>query len=465
MATTGGDPSSASDDRKPLIYGGRDPWTSFSTVRVDEVNYIFGGTSNRRAGKKAIYGQVVIPPVVSDDSIVTSVILGDIEVTQRLSIMNSTTTGRPDSVLVEYLAENKGTLDRSIGVRLVFDTMLGMNDGAPFRIPDGPVTRAMVLTGKNIPELWQAFDSLRTPTLRAQGTLEGDILTRPDQVVFADWGTLADDPWTVDVDSTKGFIRKGEDEPDTATALLWLPETIHPGELFRFATLYGLGGITVSQAEDLMLGVTSPAEVSLRKKETTTVPIVAYIENGTPKDIRDMSVSIHLPAGVVLAEGQSATKTFPRLSAFSDLQCGWTIKPTLQSPQELVYEVTVVVDSKVVNRVTRSMKVKTPPVMVLWVNGGPVDGLDGVFQVKAAVKNMSDRRAERVVLTIEPPLGFAAARNEILTRPIGVLEPGRLVSVLWTFYSKSNVDALPIAVSVVSDNALDVSQSRTIRLK
>ena len=45
--TTGGDPSRSSDDEKVLIYGSREPWTSYTTVQIDGQPFIFGGATAR----------------------------------------------------------------------------------------------------------------------------------------------------------------------------------------------------------------------------------------------------------------------------------------------------------------------------------------------------------------------------------------------------------------------------------
>ncbi|HEX2951446.1 MAG TPA: cellulosome anchor protein, partial [Armatimonadota bacterium] len=53
--TTGGDPTRPASKGQQLIYGGNTPWTSFTTVRIDNTNYVFGGKTSRRAGLNANY--------------------------------------------------------------------------------------------------------------------------------------------------------------------------------------------------------------------------------------------------------------------------------------------------------------------------------------------------------------------------------------------------------------------------
>ena len=93
---------------------------------------------------------------------------------------------------------------------------MGEEDGAPIRLGNRVITTETALRGNLIPDFWQAFDNLQEPRVIAQGTLRGGSLTPPSEVLIANWGTLADKSWKVSVDPTAGFIRKGEDEPDTA---------------------------------------------------------------------------------------------------------------------------------------------------------------------------------------------------------------------------------------------------------
>ena len=50
VMTTGGDPDRLEDNNQHLIYGGENPWTSYTTVRIGNENWVFGGSTNRRAG-------------------------------------------------------------------------------------------------------------------------------------------------------------------------------------------------------------------------------------------------------------------------------------------------------------------------------------------------------------------------------------------------------------------------------
>ena len=53
VGTTGGDPDRDTDQNKHLIFGGNEPWTSYTTIRIGNENWVFGSPNDRRAWPKA----------------------------------------------------------------------------------------------------------------------------------------------------------------------------------------------------------------------------------------------------------------------------------------------------------------------------------------------------------------------------------------------------------------------------
>ena len=83
IETTGGDPSRDNDNDMPLIYGRPKPWTSYTSIAVDNEVFGFGTQTLKRAGKSARYGQVV-SSVVTNNAMTTTTQLGDVFATQTL---------------------------------------------------------------------------------------------------------------------------------------------------------------------------------------------------------------------------------------------------------------------------------------------------------------------------------------------------------------------------------------------
>ena len=51
IETTGGDPSRDEDDNLPLIYGRPKPWTSYTSIAINNDVYGFGNQTKKRSGK------------------------------------------------------------------------------------------------------------------------------------------------------------------------------------------------------------------------------------------------------------------------------------------------------------------------------------------------------------------------------------------------------------------------------
>ncbi|HOX27785.1 MAG TPA: hypothetical protein PLQ76_01380, partial [bacterium] len=229
VRTVEGDPTRDSDNNKILIYGGAQPWTSFTTIRVDGKDYVFGGPTQRRAGKQAQYGEMIEPPhAVGDSSVVTRCRIAGLDVTETLGIVGGPVSKIYDTIRISYSIKNTTGEPHKVGVRVLIDTLLGSNDASPFKVGDQSITTETELTGSNILDYWIAYDSLENPGVVARGTLRGQGLTTPDRVIFANWGKLADNPWAVSSNSGQSFQREGEDGMDSATALYWDEATIQP---------------------------------------------------------------------------------------------------------------------------------------------------------------------------------------------------------------------------------------------
>ena len=103
------------------------------------------------------------PDTVSytENVISASAVYNDVSITLNYSLITNQYTGREDVAEFSYNVKNIGTSSHDVGVRIMFDTMLGGNDASPFRIPNvGDTSSETDLTGDDVPEFWQSFDSL-----------------------------------------------------------------------------------------------------------------------------------------------------------------------------------------------------------------------------------------------------------------------------------------------------------------
>lgn len=440
VQTTGGDPDRASDDESPLIYmvPGQSPWTSYATIRVDGIDYVFGGPATERAGRAGLVGkQLMAPQVVDGRRIETAYQVGPIEATQVLSIIRSSTTGLLDTLRIEYRLVNTSDRPHNVGLRLVIDTMLGSNDGAPLRVEESAITSDTAFSGDQIPDFWQAFDSLSDPKVTAQGTLKGQGVTPPDRVYFTNWGALADGLWEFDFQPGRDFTRLGEFELDSATALYWDPRPLAPGEQRTYVTHYGLGGISISPGQ-LSIGVTSESTVTADPERVVTFPVIAYIQNTGEGDARDVVARLDLPQGLRPADGERLVRNLGNLPAGRTTQVTWRVALDRAVGGELTYTVRVEAINAEPNAVSRSVRIVTPAALTITIT--PKDGRLRIengewqplpFRVTARVENTGGADAGSVTLTWESPLGLELAPGDHAEKPIGPLLSGESYDVTW----------------------------------
>jgi|GEM_PF-2068744 len=366
--TTGGDPSREMSRDQQLIYGGMNPWTSYVTINIDGKNYIFGGETRRRAGKNGNYGTHISGPTYKDNMIVTAYNYGDINVIQRLSITRGTSSRMLDTALISFQIENISNNVHEVGVRLTLDTKLGKNDGAPIRVGSHSVTYPRIFAGDDVPMSWQAFDSLANPTVISQSNLygQGSIATKPSRVIFADWGTMADNFWGISIDEKQGFWRTEDGdiapedrELDSAAAIIWDRATIEAHESITYNTNYGIGYINISPG-NLALGITSPGEVKYLLERTEPFSVTGYLVNTGNFVANNVVLKLHLPKGLKIVGDTPETLSANRVQKDGEMQGYWRVIPTGEAGGKLPIKLSVTSDNIEYNETIWEIDVDVP---------------------------------------------------------------------------------------------------------
>lgn len=289
------------------------PWSSFTTIRIDNANFIFGETYDNLNGK------IISPPRnISNVENATTWKLGNIEVTQTLKITDNTLTGRKDTGMYKYTIKNNDTVPHSLGARIMIDTCLNDNDGNPFNVPGvGAIVNEKDFTGEAVPQYWQGFDQLGS-SIMAQGILYGSGITKPNRFAICEWNNLDDksEIWNYTVDPEKRLY-------DSAVAMWWDTIEIGPGQTREISTLYGLG--TMSGNADL--SITGPVELEIENKDWSPNPfsVMAYAANNTTSELKNVNLKINLPEGLSLPNGESAVKTIPSIAVGQTIQVSWNV--------------------------------------------------------------------------------------------------------------------------------------------
>jgi len=451
VETTGGAPARENDDNKPLIYGRPNPWTSYTSLWIDNQKYVFGGSTKRRAGDGAKYGEVIQKPTVENNQIVTKTRFDNIVVEQILSIVKSSTTGLADSVQIQYRIINEGDKEEKIGLRIMLDTMLGENDGAPFRLGEDTISTDKLYYDKQLDDFWQAFDSVSNPQVTSQGSFIGPDVSTPDKVYFSDWGSLADGVWDFDFNPGQEFIRKGEYEIDSAVAMYWVPKIIKPGETKTYITKYGLGGITIVPGI-LSLGVTSPAEVTL-DANNQSFPVVAYLENTSEINARNVSIKIELPDNF---RTDQVSRNLGNMKPGDISQITWNVGANNKNklPEEMIYRVIVKADNTDSNEVERRVKFLGPPELnadiTLMEDVKSINGRlePNPFRIQAEINNSGESSLYGVEAELILPPGLVTASSEKSKKRLGTLRKEENININWAIEALRVDGILPFALKV-----------------
>jgi hypothetical protein len=350
LGNTGGDPANPNDDNQILLYGHPYPWSSFTTVRVDGSDYIFGSSDGTFTQVPTSYPTYIKSVWVSHN----------IQVTQTLQFATNPATGRVDVMQIRYMLENLDlTNSHNVGLRVLLDTMLGGNDGAPFYIPGtGAVTTEHEYTGASIPDYWVAFDDLGNPTVVSQGTFRGSDATVPDRVIFVSWPDFYSTEW--DYTITPGKIFGSTSYPDSSVGVYWNTKTLGPGQRIEYVTYYGLSSLSQSLMPPLTLSVTGPLNLDVVNGAYNPNPftVTAYVQDVSTNVINDVSISIGLPAGLSLEPGSPATQTISTLNPNEIRSVSWSVRAADQANEQLFsYDITATASGISERKVTRSLLV------------------------------------------------------------------------------------------------------------
>lgn len=329
-----------------LLYGWPDSGdTSFSTIRVDGADSRFGSESPTNTS----YGN----GTQTVDS------YGGVQVTQRVTAVSNPATGRPDTALISYTLRNTSSSTHTAGVRVMLDTMIGDNDGAPFRVPGtGPVTTTKTWSGGSVPNSFLVFHNLDSTDQVGEARFTGSGLTKPDTLKSAYWRDIRDqsDLWNYDT--------TGSDmTADTAFAAYYNPVTLAPGASRTVAFTYGVGDATANTQGALAAGLSGPSVLQVQGSRYTPDPfdVVGTINNSGTSALRNVRVRLTLPPELQTSSTNPVTVgTVP--TGGSDKQVTWQVHAVPQPRAKTVsYSITVSADGVADKRITRTVQLPVVP--------------------------------------------------------------------------------------------------------
>lgn len=255
ISTLEGHPQKAADNDMNLLYDGDSIETSFTTVRIDGTDYIFGQD----------YGIFGLATKISDTTVdaVNNTLsvtweLGDISVTQKAYLSRTDNTSTTGNVRLEYqIVNNSTTNTHNVGIRVMLDNALGEIDAPVTMVQKeiAPIAKetefftAEAGSAVRDPGMYVRYiDSYEAPSKEAYITFSGIDTPEPDRMIIGHWYNLVSSKWEYEPDTDfafdSGFNTYGT--ADTATALYWNEIQYKPGESYAPSVTYGVGDFTAN---------------------------------------------------------------------------------------------------------------------------------------------------------------------------------------------------------------------------
>ncbi|HYE81126.1 MAG TPA: S-layer homology domain-containing protein [Clostridia bacterium] len=299
------------DEKSRLLFEENKPETSFATFRIDGEDYIYGNNY----GFLNLGGVFTSTPRILGKVNTSTWAIGTVHITQRLELLEDADNPSVGNVRITYEVENKDSSNKSIGVRMLLDTMLGSNDGAPITIAgsQSPITKEIKLEGKDIPQYWRSIDNLFAPAVISYGFTQGWGNLSPDEMLIGHWNGLSETKWDYSADAAMDFTKTDNryGSADSAVALYWKPISIGPGEKKVFETYYGIGNFqNVNDGAKFSINLNAPEKLVLNERKTgyveDTFEIIAEIDNtlSDASNLTNVTASLILGEGLELTEGQ-----------------------------------------------------------------------------------------------------------------------------------------------------------------
>lgn len=260
IETKDGHPQKTFDNNIPLLYKedrSRSNGTSFTTVRIDGKDYVFG----QDYGWFGIDSELHTP-VISDEGRLMTVDwdIKGYTVTQKVAISLDDNNNLCGNVGISYTVQNNNRKSGEVGIRLLLDNALDTDVDAPYVMVNqiSPTLVETEYTGE-IPQQFRYMNSLSAPDKMAYALLggwSGSSEVEVDRVIVGHWVNLANTRYQYTPDSSCDFSNYSNQYlvPDTATAFYWSEKTLAAGGQRTSEMLYGIGNFS-SELSDERLGI------------------------------------------------------------------------------------------------------------------------------------------------------------------------------------------------------------------
>ena len=159
-------------------------------------------------------------------------------VEERFSAVQSKYSQVADGIKIEILIKNTSERVINVGLKFILDTWLGEKTNNHFYLSDGTRVRSEKKLTKYMPTYWLSSEDAQDKT-GLLVMLNGEGLTIPDEVVFANWKRINSSMWKFKSVSKRNFNLQPYSINDSAVCHYYNPELLKPSETRQIVLLMG----------------------------------------------------------------------------------------------------------------------------------------------------------------------------------------------------------------------------------
>lgn len=334
--------------------------SSRAIIQIGSRNFYFTPTSTYiNADKTKMYSYMIY---------------NDVLIERYCQFTYNTMTDKYDTMEMKFVFTNKSASAVSAGVRIMFDTMIGNNDHAPFRVVMNNSAEQITLTsereysGNNIPKFWYAYQSLNSATsLIGSGTFFTDESDKPDKVQFIHYENASNSKFNNSIRS-RSF-------GDSAVNVYFYGKTLEPGENREVSTHYGLSAFASQSQPQNGLSIYAIAPVALVANDNNTeyksnpFQFVATIKNSGNASLTNVKARLILPDGLSADE---LTYDIGSMSKGSEINHIWNLTAAKFGTQTtLTYQIELTAD-QLSEPVTETYTLKLPALHTVHTAGAVI---------------------------------------------------------------------------------------------
>jgi len=318
VETLDGNPQKRLDDEIPLLFkeNTESSGTSFTTVRIDGKDFIFGRDYSYYGINTKTH-----TPIVSHEGRLLTVQwdVGKISVLQEVALSAEDDMDLTGNVGISYTVVNNGTETANVGIRVLLDTALDSTVDAPYLMTDTetvPLKTEVEFSVKDgtLPSQICGYDSLENPSkmLYAFTKTFNNAAAKVDRLIVGHWRNLANTRYDYTPNEYCDFTNYSSTHrvPDAAIAYYWDESALAPGANRVAEIIYGVGNFS-STVVDSGVGINLSIDNKVRLNSagngyenngefTVTVNIDNAVDGA--KQIKNSTLKLTVEDGITVTD-------------------------------------------------------------------------------------------------------------------------------------------------------------------